>query len=187
MNRNHPCCVSPAIRRVRASSGSATDVIKASSHHPPVVHQGPYPRCVLVSIAGPAADGELAVTLRASVTNTGRRAGTEVVQVYVGDTEASVARPLRELKGFVKVQLEPGETQQVSCLFDERTFAFWSTRFQQWVVESGEFMIAVGSSSRDLVATEMITLDAPRQSLPLKPYSTLDQWLEDDLAVSCSL
>jgi beta-glucosidase len=133
-----------------------------------------------VSIAGSVAGGDLAVTVRASVTNAGQRAGAEVVQVYVGDTEASVARPLRELKGFVKVHVEPGETQQVSCRLDERAFAFWSTRFQQWVVESGEFMIAVGSSSRDLVATEMITLDAPRLSLPLGPDSTLHEWLEDE-------
>ena len=133
-----------------------------------------------VSIAGSVAGGDLAVTVRASVTNTGERAGAEVVQVYVGDTEASVARPLRELKGFVKVHLEPGGTQQVDCQLDERAFAFWSTRFRQWVVESGEFMIAVGSSSRDLVATEMITLDAPRLSLPLGPDSTLHEWLEDE-------
>ena len=84
-----------------------------------------------VSIAGSVAGGDLAVTVTASVTNTGQRAGAEVVQVYVGDTEASVARPLRELKGFAKVHLEPGETQQVSCQLDERAFAFWSTRFQQ--------------------------------------------------------
>jgi beta-glucosidase len=133
-----------------------------------------------VSIAGSVADGDLAVMVTASVTNTGRRAGAEVVQVYVGDVEASVARPLRELKGFVKVYLEPGETQQVSCQLDERAFAFWSRRFQQWVVESGEFMIAVGSSSRDLVAIETITLDAPRLSLPLGPDSTLHEWLEDE-------
>jgi beta-glucosidase len=133
-----------------------------------------------VSITGSVADGDLAVTVTASVTNTGRRSGAEVVQVYVGDIEASVARPLRELKGFVKVQLEPGETQQVSCQLDERAFAFWSRRFQRWVVESGEFMIAIGSSSRDLVATETITLDAPRLALPLGPDSTLHEWLEDE-------
>jgi beta-glucosidase len=133
-----------------------------------------------VSIAGSVAGGDLAVTVTASVTNTGQRAGAEVVQVYVGDLASTVARPLRELKGFVKVHLEPGETQQVSCQLDERAFAFWSRRFRQWVVESGEFMIAVGSSSRDLVATETIILDAPRLSLPLGPDSTLHEWLEDE-------
>jgi beta-glucosidase len=135
---------------------------------------------VNVSTAGSVADGDLAVTVTASVTNIGQRAGAEVVQVYVGDVEASVARPLRELKGFVKVHLEPGETRQVSCQLDERAFAFWSRRFQQWVVEAGEFMIAVGNSSRHLVATETITLEAPRLALPLGADSTLHEWLEDD-------
>jgi beta-glucosidase len=135
---------------------------------------------VNVSTAGSVAHGDLAVTVSASVSNIGQRAGAEVVQVYVGDVEASVARPLRELKGFVRVHLEPGETKQVSCQLDERAFAFWSRRFQQWVVESGEFMIAVGNSSRHLVATETITLDAPRLSLPLGPDSTLHEWLEDE-------
>jgi beta-glucosidase len=135
---------------------------------------------VNVSVDGAVANGDLAVTVTASVTNTGQRAGAEVVQVYVEDVEASVARPLHELKGFVRVDLEPGETKQVSCQLDERAFAFWSRRFGQWVVESGEFIIAVGSSSRDLVATEAITIDAPRLSLPLGPDSTLHEWLEDE-------
>jgi beta-glucosidase len=135
---------------------------------------------VNVSIAGSVTGDDLAVTVTASVTNTGSRAGAEVVQVYVGDIEASVARPLRELKGFVKVNLEPGETQQVSCQLDQRAFAFWSRRFGQWVVESGEFMIAVGNSSRHLVTTEPITIDAPRLALPLGPDSTLHEWLDDE-------
>ncbi len=132
-----------------------------------------------VSVTGSIAGGDLAVTVTASVTNTGQRAGAEVVQIYVGDIEASVARPLRELKGFAKVYLEPGETQQVSCQLEERAFAYWSQRFRQWVVESGEFMIAVGNSSRHLVATETIILEAPRLSLPLNADSTLQEWLED--------
>jgi beta-glucosidase len=133
-----------------------------------------------VSVTGSVADADLAVTVTASVTNTGQRAGAEVVQIYVGDIEASVARPLRELKGFAKVYLEAGETQQVSCQLDERAFAYWSQRFRQWVVESGEFMIAVGNSSRHLVATETIILEAPRLSLPLNADSTLHEWLEDE-------
>ena len=133
-----------------------------------------------VSVASSVADGDLVVTVNASVTNTGQRAGAEVVQVYVGDVEASVARPLRELKGFVKVQLEPGETKQVSIQLDERSFAFWSQRFQQWVVESGEFTIAVGNSSRHFAATPTISLEAPKLALPLGPDSTLHEWLADE-------
>jgi beta-glucosidase len=135
---------------------------------------------VEVSVAGSVAGGDLAVSVNASVTNTGQRAGAEVVQAYVGDVEASVGRPLRELKGFVKVQLEPGETKQVSIQLDERAFAFWSQRFQQWVVESGEFTIAVGNSSRHFAATPTISLEAPKLALPLGPDSTLHEWLEDE-------
>jgi beta-glucosidase len=135
---------------------------------------------VNVSTAGSVENGDLAVTVTASVSNIGQRAGAEVVQVYVGDVEASVARPLHELKGFARVHLEPGETKQVSCPLDERAFAFWSRRFGQWVVESGEFIIAVGNSSRHLVATEAITIEAPRLSLPLGPDSTLHEWLAHD-------
>ena len=133
-----------------------------------------------VSVAGSIAGSDLAVTVTASVSNIGQRAGAEVVQVYVGDVRASVARPLRELKGFAKVHLEPGESQRVSCQLDERAFAYWSSRFHRWVVEPGEFMIAVGNSSRHLVATETITVDAPRLSLPLGPDSTLHEWLADE-------
>jgi beta-glucosidase len=133
-----------------------------------------------VSVAGSVAGGDLAVTVNASVTNTGQRAGAEVVQVYVGDVEASVARPLRELKGSAKVQLAPGETKQVRIQLDERAFAFWSQRFQRWVVESGEFTITVGNSSRHFAATPTISLEAPKLALPLGPDSTLHEWLEDE-------
>ena len=133
-----------------------------------------------VSVAGSIAGSDLAVTVTASVSNIGQRAGAEVVQVYVGDVEASVARPLRELKGFAKVYLEPGETKQVSCQLDERSFAYWSSRFHRWVVEPGEFTIAVGNSSRHLAATETIMVDAPRLSLPLGPDATLHEWLADE-------
>ena len=67
------------------------------------------------------------------------------------------------------MDLEPGETKQVSCQLDQRAFAYWSSRFHRWVVEPGDFMIAVGNSSRHLAATETITVEAPRLSLPLGP------------------
>ena len=135
---------------------------------------------VEVSVSGSVENSDLAVTVTASVSNIGQRAGAEVVQVYVGDVQASVARPLRELKGFAKVYLEPDETKQVSCQLDERAFAYWSSRFHRWVVEPGEFTIAVGNSSRHLAATETIMVDAPRLSLPLGPDATLHEWLADE-------
>jgi beta-glucosidase len=133
-----------------------------------------------VDIAGSVAGGDLRVTVRITVVNTGDVAGGEVVQVYVGDREASVSRPVRELKGFDKVFLEPGQSGQVSIELDERAFAFWSERDERWLVESGEFEIAVGSSSRDLPLRSVITVNAPAVQRPLDDDSTLHEWLADE-------
>jgi beta-glucosidase len=133
-----------------------------------------------VSVNGSVEGGDLAVMVTASVSNTGEVAGAEVVQVYVRDVESSVARPVRELKAFTKVALEPGESGQVTLELDERSFAFWSVLHGRWAVEAGEFEIAVGSSSRDLAATATITLEAPRLALPLGKDSTLQEWMADE-------
>jgi beta-glucosidase len=132
-----------------------------------------------VVVNGSVETGDLAVSVTVSVTNTGPVAGAEVVQVYVRDLESSVARPVRELKAFAKVALQPGESRQVSLQLDERSFAFWSVLHHRWAVEAGEFEIAVGSSSRDLTQTHTIILDAPRLALPLTKDSTLQEWLAD--------
>jgi beta-glucosidase len=133
-----------------------------------------------VVVNGSVQGGDLAVTVGVSVSNTGAVAGAEVVQVYVRDVESSVARPIRELKAFAKVALEPGESRQVTFHLDERSFAFWSVLHGRWVVEAGDFEIAVGSSSRDLAETHTISLDAPSLALPLTKDSTLDEWLADE-------
>jgi beta-glucosidase len=132
-----------------------------------------------VAVSGSVTDGDLVVQVGATVTNTGGVAGAEVVQVYVGDDDASVARPVRELRGATKVWLEPGEWRRVTIALDERAFAFWSVRLGRWAVEAGDFTIAVGASSRDLAATARITLEAPSISGPLTPLSSLDEWLAD--------
>jgi beta-glucosidase len=132
-----------------------------------------------VSQQGSVEGGDLAVEAAVTVTNTGQTAGAEVVQVYVRDIESSVARPIRELKGFAKVWLQPGESQRVTIGLDERSFAFWSIRLGRWVVEGGEFEIAVGSSSRDLAVSQTITIDAPSIAPRLDADSTLQEWLAD--------
>ncbi|MDF2746374.1 MAG: beta-glucosidase, partial [Propionibacteriaceae bacterium] len=133
-----------------------------------------------VVVNGSVENGDLAVSVAVSVANTGQVAGAEVVQLYVRDVESSVARPVRELKAFAKVALEPGESRQVRFQLDERSFAFWSVLHGRWAVEAGNFEIAVGSSSRDLTQTQTITLDAPRLALPLTKDSTLQEWLADE-------
>ncbi len=125
-----------------------------------------------------AASGEgvdVATTVSARVTNTGSRAGAEVVQVYVGDVESTVLRPVRELRAFAKVALEPGESTVVSFDLDDRAFSFWHPVLQRWYVEGGEFEVAVGSSSRDLAATVLVDVVGDSETLPLTELSTIGE------------
>jgi beta-glucosidase len=92
-------------------------------------------------------DGSLQVT--ATVTNTGRRAGVEVVQLYVRDLVGSVTRPIKELKGFQKVELQPGESREVSFSLRPSDLAFY-TAAGRWEAEPGAFKVYVGGSSRDV-------------------------------------
>jgi beta-glucosidase len=119
------------------------------------------------------------VTVGATVTNTGDRAGREVVQLYVGDPECTVARPPAELRGFTKITLAPGESRTVSFTLGARDLSFWSVLDGGWVLEPGEFEIAVGASSRDLRLCRTVTVDAPAPARPLTADSTLEEWLAD--------
>lgn len=96
--------------------------------------------------AGP--DGSAVVT--ATIYNTGKRRGAEVVQLYVADPGAPVDRPVRELKGFERVELGPGESKEVRFVLDRRALSFYSTAKHAWTAEPGRFDVAVGTSSRDL-------------------------------------
>jgi beta-glucosidase len=95
--------------------------------------------------------------VRVRVTNTGKVRGAEVVQVYVHDVEATVARPAQELKAFAKVWLDPGESQEVALPLDDRAFAFWDVAAHAWAVEAGEFELRIGTSSRAIVHRLTIT------------------------------
>jgi beta-glucosidase len=90
------------------------------------------------------------VTVSFDLTNAGQRAGAEVAQVYVADTHSAVPRPPKELKGFAKVHLEPGETRRVSVHLDRRSFAYYDVAAADWQVTPGSFRVLVGSSSRDI-------------------------------------
>ncbi|AHM60876.1 beta-glucosidase-like glycosyl hydrolase [Flammeovirgaceae bacterium 311] len=91
---------------------------------------------------------ELKVTV--TVKNTGKRAGQEVVQLYVEDIEASVQRPVKELKAFQKIALKPGESKNVTLSLRKEAFQFYSEDKKQWVLEPGKFNLLAGSSSRDI-------------------------------------
>ncbi|MGK5683857.1 glycoside hydrolase family 3 C-terminal domain-containing protein [Actinoplanes sp. URMC 104] len=134
-----------------------------------------------VATRGSVAGGDLGATVTVTVTNTGALDGAEVVQVYVQDVQSSVARPVRELKGFAKVSVPAGGSRQVTIELDQRAFAFWSTRHHDWVVEAGDFTIAVGPHSRDLPLTETVTVEAPSLAAPLDRDSTLQEWMNDPL------
>ncbi len=102
------------------------------------------------SVSGRAEDRRPGHRRHLPVTNTGHRRGKEVVQLYVGDPEASVARPRRELKGFAKVDLAPGETETVTFRLERPRPVLLVDRARRWALEPGEFDLAVGASSRDL-------------------------------------
>ena len=87
------------------------------------------------------------LTVNVTVKNTGNRAGKAVAQLYVGDVEGNVIRPVRELKGFRKVALQPGESKEIAFTLDKRAFATWNTEIHDWHVETGDFTIEVGDSS----------------------------------------
>lgn len=93
------------------------------------------------------------------VTNSGERAGQEVVQLYVRDVEASVVRPEKELRGFAKLALEPGETGTARFSLGERELSFWDAEAHAWLAEPGEFDLLAGPSSRDIRAQAPLTLE----------------------------
>lgn len=103
----------------------------------------------------------------ATVTNTGNLTGKEVVQLYVGAKNSKVRRPVRELKGFQKVELLPGESREVSFILNKRSFAYYETTIHDWFVESGCYEVSVGASSRDLQLQADIVVEGT-VCLPLK-------------------
>ena len=121
------------------------------------------------------------LTVTVDGTNTGKMAGKEIVQLYVQDDESSVIRPLRELKGFEKVALEPGETKTVSFTLDKRAFAYYNTDISDWYVESGDFTIYAARSSRDLVLSGKVFVESTVQ-LPKKFHrnSTFGDLMADE-------
>ncbi len=127
------------------------------------------------------------LTVGVDVTNTGPRAGVEIVQLYLRDPAARLSRPEQELKGFAKVALAPGETATVTLPLDRRALAYWDDRQGAWVAEVGEFEALLGSSSRDIRAraafrlTETATFGrAAGRRAALGVDSTVRELLADD-------
>jgi beta-glucosidase len=120
------------------------------------------------------------LTVSVDVANTGRVAGKEIVQVYVHDHKSRLVRPPIELKGFAKVELQPGETKAVTVQLDFRAFAYYDPAYKQWITEEGEFDILIGASSADIRCAETVKLQSTCE-LPsvLNHDSTIRDWLQD--------
>jgi beta-glucosidase len=103
-----------------------------------------------LSVTPASGNTDQLVTVSFTVKNTGHREGAEVAELYVGDTHASVPRPVKELKGFAKVNLKPDESKRVTLTLDRRAFSFYDVKKNDWSAEAGEFTILVGASSDDI-------------------------------------
>jgi len=103
-------------------------------------------------------DADETLQVSVDVQNTGTRAGKEVVQLYVRDVEAGVMRPEKELKGFQKIALDPGETKTVTFTLDREALSYYDPVQKAWVAEAGEFEVLIGSSSRDIRLRGTFTL-----------------------------
>jgi beta-glucosidase len=99
------------------------------------------------------------ITLSFEIANTGHRAGAEIVQVYVSDPSATVPRPERELKGFERVVLDPGETQQVTIRLDRRSLSYWDVVFHGWKVDPGKFVVRVGDSAENTPLNQQFVIE----------------------------
>jgi beta-glucosidase len=120
------------------------------------------------------------VTVTVDVTNTGNLAGKEILQVYVHDRKSALIRPEKELKGFAKLELQPGETQTISIQLDFRSFAYYHPKYKQWITEDGEFDLLIGASSADIRRRLSVTLQST-VDLPciLDKESTIREWMDD--------
>ena len=121
-----------------------------------------------------------------TIKNTGNVAGTEIAQLYVGKSSETVFRPVRELKGFVRVELQPGEEKEVRIGFDDKTFRYWNIKTRQWEIETGTYQIMVGASVADIRLTGMTERTGNSKGYPYNPakmpyyYTGIVQKISDE-------
>ena len=106
-----------------------------------------------------------------TVTNTGSVAGTEIVQLYVAKKSSELFRPVRELKGFARVTLAPGEKQRITITLDDKAFRFWNVKANRWEIEGGEYELLVGASVEDIRLCEKISVHG---TATVHPYEDVD-------------
>ena len=106
-----------------------------------------------------------------TVTNTGSVAGTEIVQLYVAKKNSDLFRPAKELKGFARVTLAPGEKQRINIMLDDKAFRFWNVKANRWEIEGGEYELLVGASVEDIRLCEKISVHG---TATVHPYEDRD-------------
>ncbi|MFB6611465.1 glycoside hydrolase family 3 C-terminal domain-containing protein [Agromyces sp. NPDC056379] len=122
------------------------------------------------------------LTVRLTVTNTGDRAGREVVQVYTGLAASGVQRAPREIKAFANVALDAGESRQVEIAVRGEDLAYWDIRVDRWVVEPGAYSVEVGASSRDIRLSAVVEVEGEKVRLPLSLESSIAELAADPIA-----
>lgn len=115
-----------------------------------------------------------------TVTNTGSVAGTEIVQLYIAKKNSELFRPAKELKGFVRVTLAPGEKQRITIMLDDKAFRFWNVKANRWEIEGGEYELLVGASVEDIRLCEKISVHG---TATVHPYEdrNLDCYYKGDV------
>lgn len=127
-------------------------------------------------------DGGIDVTV--PVTNTGSRDGREVVQVYSSLPSSGVRRAPRELKGFANVAIAAGATVDVVVHIGRNDLAYWDAQLKRWAVEGGDYLFAIGASSRDLRTTVTVNVGGDDIRVPLSANSTLAEWMNDPIGAA---
>ncbi|NLL43492.1 MAG: glycosyl hydrolase [Firmicutes bacterium] len=110
------------------------------------------------------------LTVRCTVKNAGSRTGSEIVQLYVGKPDSVLFRAPRELKGFKKIRLEPGEVKTVEFVLDSRSFAYYNVEIKDWHVEAGEYQISIGPSSRELPLSGIVQIESTCPEIQVPDY-----------------
>lgn len=103
---------------------------------------------IKVTFRQPASAADIKAEVQITVTNTGKAAGADVVQIYITDPECTYRRPKQELAGLAKVQLQPGESKAVSITLDKLAFSFYNDEKACWVAEKGKFILTASKSSK---------------------------------------
>jgi beta-glucosidase len=128
-----------------------------------------------------SATGPDAAVARVTVRNSGERAGKHVVQLYVSTTAGPVRRPLRELRAFAKVDLQPGESRTVELPLGRRAFAYWDTDLNDWVVASGEYVVQVCADAESVLVEESLSLSGDTVVRELTMESSVGDWFAHPL------